>query len=119
MRRWIAQTGLSYVTLVAGIEVGGSFDEARDRAFRANLGQRQLEVPAFCVERPLFGSESRSRFSGLARLLLLKLNVLAFEPARHLFSVSHSWDPASAGLRSTRGRKSVRSCVTSVPVVVN
>ena len=28
MRRWIAQTGSSYVALVAGIEVGGSFDEA-------------------------------------------------------------------------------------------
>jgi hypothetical protein len=38
MRRWIAQKGLSYVTLVAGIEVGGSFDEAPDRAFRALAG---------------------------------------------------------------------------------
>src|SRR5438874_1751744 len=38
MRRWIAQTGLSHVTLVAGIEVGASFDEAPDRAFRALAG---------------------------------------------------------------------------------
>src|SRR5438067_13771013 len=38
MRRWIAQTGLSHVTLVAGIEVGASFDGAPDRAFRALAG---------------------------------------------------------------------------------
>jgi hypothetical protein len=59
MRRWIAQTGLSYVTLVAGIEVGGSFDEAPDRAFRALAGfidgasrsRRQIAVTAPVIQQ--------------------------------------------------------------------
>ena len=57
MRRWIAQTGSSYAAtahLVAGIEVGGSFDEAPDRAFRplagfidgANRSRRQIAMTA-------------------------------------------------------------------------
>ena len=58
-RQWIAQTGLSYVTLVAGIEMGGSFDEAPDRAFRALAGfidgasrsRRQIAVTAPVIQQ--------------------------------------------------------------------
>jgi hypothetical protein len=59
MRRCIAQKGLSYVTLVAGIGVGGSFDEAPDRAFRALAGfidgasrsRRQIAVTAPVIQQ--------------------------------------------------------------------
>ena len=54
MRRWIAQTVRATSHLVAGIEAGGSFDEAPDRAFRplagfidgANRSRRQIAMTA-------------------------------------------------------------------------
>ena len=70
MRRWIAQTGSDYAAtshLVAGIEVGGSFDEAPDRAFRplagfidgANRSRRQIAMTAPVTQQKA-GNRKRS-----------------------------------------------------------